>query len=478
MATSDLAGFVVRRERERAGLSQAALARRASISASYLNQIEHNRRALTPHVQLRLAEVLGIEAQALSADEQARTAAALVDLFAAQPELTRPSTSDLRAVADQMPDVADAMLRLGATRRRDLGRIEALESRLGDQRGPVASVMPYESVRDYFAHHRNYFDELDRDAEALADELGLVPRQRYDQLSRHLHSLGVDVLERPRSLVKGQRRFDPDGRTLLIADELRPDQKAFQAASQIALLRVSGLIDDLVTDELMESPVTRRLARIGLANYFAGALVLPYADFLAAAQRVRYDIDLLSQRCEVSFETICHRLSTLQRPDSRGVPFALVRVDRAGNISKRQSATPFHFSQSGGTCPLWTVYDSFSRPDELLRQVAEMPDGRAYLWVARTVTSTVGGFRAPNKTFAVGLGCDLAYASELVYSDGLDLDDPRARTPIGMGCRVCERPACPQRAFPFAGRELQVDENRAQLFPYVHEPEPRDPYAG
>lgn len=383
MVSGELAGFVVRRERERAGLSQASLARRASISASYLNQIERNRRPLTPQVQLRLADVLGVEAQALAADEQARTAAALVDLFAGQPELTRPSLSDLRTVADQLPDVADALLRLGETRGRDLERIGSLEARLGDRREEsVAPPMPFETVRDYFARFRNYFDELDRGAEALAAELGLDPRQRYDQLVAHLQGLGVEVRELSRSAVAGQRRFDPETRTLALADELRPDQKAFQAASQIALLRVGSTIDGLVDDEMIGDAVTRRLARLGLANYFAGALLLPYSDFLGAAREVRYDIDLLSQAFEVSFETICHRLSTLQRAEDHGVPFALVRVDRAGNISKRQSATPFHFSRSGGTCPLWTVYDSFSRPGELLRQVAEMPDGRAYLWVA------------------------------------------------------------------------------------------------
>ncbi|MDP1068811.1 short-chain fatty acyl-CoA regulator family protein, partial [Klebsiella pneumoniae] len=91
------------------------------------------------------------------------------------------------------------------------------------------------------------------------------------------------------------------------------------------------------------------LARIGLASYFAGALVLPYGRFLAAAQELRYDIALLARRFGVSFETVCHRLSTLQRREASGVPFFFVRVDRAGNISKRQSATDFQFSRSGGT---------------------------------------------------------------------------------------------------------------------------------
>lgn len=179
-------------------------------------------------------------------------------------------------------------------------------------------------------------------------------------------------------------------------------------------------------------PVELR-TRIGLANYFAGALTLPYGHFLASAEQMAYDVDRLGRRFGVGFETVCHRLSTLQRPQARGVPFIFVRVDRAGNISKRQSATDFHFSRVGGTCPLWNVYEAFAHPGQIQTQLAAMPDGRAYLWVARTVVHRRSGWGTPEKTFAVGLGCDLRHAARLVYSRGLPLDDPDARTPIGAG---------------------------------------------
>lgn len=214
------------------------------------------------------------------------------------------------------------------------------------------------------------------------------------------------------------------------------------------------------------SASARKLARLGLANYFAGALLLPYGAFLAAAQALRYDIELLQQRFGVGFETVCHRLSTLQRSEAPGVPFFFVRVDRAGNISKRQSATHFHFSRTGGTCPLWNVYEAFGQPERVLRQIATMPDGRSYLWIARTVSGGQRGYGAPGKTFSVGLGCDIRHACHLVYAQGLDLHAPAAATPIGMGCKVCERHACPQRAFPYIGRALDVDENHSRFTPY------------
>lgn len=453
-------------------MSGAALARRVSISPSYLSQIEHNNRVLTPELRSRIADALGIDVQRLTVEPEGRTAAALVDSFAEHAELRALSVAEVRLVADQLPGVAAALLTMAEGRRADRERVAALEARLGaDREDQLGPPMPYEAVRDFFSVHANYFDTLDRRAEELVRRLAIQPRGRYEQLRKHLGSDGIEVTEVPRSQIGGQRRYDPATQVLRVAAELHPAQKAFQIVSQFALATESAAIDDLVRTAPFADPVTTRLARIGLASYFAGAVLLPYGDFLAAARRTRYDIELLAEEFDVGFETACHRLNTLQRPGDSGIPFAFVRVDRAGNISKRQSATPFHFSRTGGTCPLWTVYDAFSRPGQVLRQIAEMPDGRAYLWIARTVSSGGAGFRSPRKTFAVGLGCDLSYAPQTVYSTGLDLQDRAFRAQIGMGCKVCERPACPQRAFPFAGRTLQVDENRGQLYPYMHETE-------
>ncbi|SCE61762.1 hypothetical protein GA0115253_109744 [Streptomyces sp. Termitarium-T10T-6] len=181
---------------------------------------------------------------------------------------------------------------------------------------------------------------------------------------------------------------------------------------------------------------------------------------------MRYDIERLTDRFGLGYETVCHRLSTLQRPRLRGVPFSFVRVDRAGNMSKRQSATGFHFSRAGGTCPLWNVYEAFAAPGRIHVQIAAMPDGQRYLWTARAVTRHRGGWGEPGKTFAIGLGCEIRHAGRLVYSDGLDLDNASAATPIGMGCRICERLDCPQRAVPPLGQPLAIDENSSTFVPY------------
>jgi len=355
-------------------------------------------------------------------------------------------------------------------------RLEALAAELGDGRGdlarmPQARPMPFEEVRDFFFAHQNHIAPLDDAAESFSAQWRLREGSPGDRLAhRLLEAHGVQVIPAEDDEGDAQRRFDPATRVLQLSRHLEPGQHAFQLATQLAFLELGGMIDQLVAEAPLSSDTARSLARIGLANYFAAALLLPYGIFLEAAEQLRYDIDQLARRFGVGFETICHRLSSLQRPEARGVPFFLIRVDRAGNISKRQSATHFHFSKTGGTCPLWNVYEAFAQPGRVLTQLARMPDGRAYLWIARTVSHGYRGYGSPSKTFSIGLGCDISHATRLVYSKGMDLRDPEVPTPIGAGCKVCEREACPQRAFPFVGRPLDVDENQSRFMPYAVAP--------
>jgi predicted transcriptional regulator len=329
--------------------------------------------------------------------------------------------------------------------------------------------MPFEEVRDFFYDRKNYIGELDEAAESLFVERGLRLGGLDAQLAELLaDEFGVMVVIDDGDALgpNAQRSYRPDTGVLYIARWLHPGQRAFQLATQVALLRHSELISAIVAAADQLSSEATEVARIGLANYFAGALLLPYRMFLDAAEELRYDIDQLARRFEVGFETICHRLSTLQRPDARGVPFIFVRTDSAGNISKRQSATAFHFSRVGGNCPLWVVHLAFERPGEFMTQVAQMPDGRSYFWIARTTSSAPSRYRGPRKRFAIGLGCDLVHAEKLIYAAGIDLADPDAAVPIGAGCKICDRPACPQRAFPYVGRPVHVDPYSSSDLPY------------
>lgn len=465
-------GIKLKKLREERQLTQMSLAKSLGISLSYLNQIENNQRPLTVQVLLRLNEVFGIDVQLFSEAEEARLFSDLREVFA-DPRLNEQlGKTEIRELAANMPAVGRLLVEM----HKQLGEAQEQSAYLANQLGndrsadlPVMLSTPYEEVREYFYAHRNYIPELDHEGEALSRKIGLpVGKMKHALAERLLQMHGVRLVEQAGTdSTDTVRHFDKSTRLLALSPRLDEGQQAFQLATQIAFLEQKQLLDQLLEKTAFSSPEALVLARIGLANYFAGAVLMPYMHFLQSAEQLRYDIELLEQRYAVSFETICHRLSTLQRPEARGVPFFFIRVDRAGNISKRQSATDFHFSRFGGTCPLWNIYAAFSSPDRILTQQAEMPDGRTYFWIAKMIRHRQGGYKAPSKSFAIALGCDLHHADRLVYSKGMILDDPAARTPIGAGCKICERQKCPQRAFPALYSTIQVDEAQTNFAPYM-----------
>ncbi|MEV6175050.1 short-chain fatty acyl-CoA regulator family protein [Streptomyces sp. NPDC051954] len=456
------AGARLRRLREERRMSQAELARTLGISPSYLNQMEHDSRPLTVPVLLRLTEAFGVDAGFFSERDTTRLVADLREALAGEITESRVSASDLAELASRMPAVARVLLDLGRRNDQLSERLAgATDGRDGD-RGTASS--PHEEIRDFFYRRQNYLHDTDRAAERLADEIGIRPGEVVGALTARLADAhGVRVAAEDGEAL---HRYDVATRTLHLSTRLRPGRRAFRLATQLALLEHGDDLDRQAAEDFPPGSPTHALARIGVANYFAAALILPYTAFHAAAEEFRYDIDRLTDRYGLGYETVCHRLSTLQRPRLRGVPFSFVRVDRAGNMSKRQSATGFHFSRAGGTCPLWNVYEAFAAPGRIHVQIAEMPDGQRYLWTARAVTRHRGGWGRPGKTYAIGLGCEIRHAHRLVYSDGLDLANASAATPIGMGCRVCERLACPQRAAPPLGHSLRIDQNTSTFVPY------------
>ncbi len=500
----------VRRLREQQHWNQTQLAERLALSLSYVSQIENNQRPVTAGVLLKLAEVFGGGVAQFSEEHDRRQ---LAELDCALRDRTLRSEAlpadALARTIEQAPELVEAFLTLYQRHGRlheehaqtvdrfygDLGSDPGIEPGAGAAGGRAAGPrlpLPHEEVRDHFNRRNNYLDTLDRAGEALAARLQLRPGQRAAALRAALqqqHGIEVRTLADDGSPATGNganaaaaahanpatdtgddgawlRRFDPTRRRLDLPARLSDAQQAFQIATQWALVDQRDEVDAELREGGFTDPATQALARQGIAHYFAGAVLLPYGDFLAAARRCRYDIELLQQRFHVGFETVCHRLSTLQRPDHRGVPFYFVRLDMAGNISKRQSATAFHFARHGGACPLWQVHEAFAQPERILTQVAEMPDGTRFFGIARTTGRGGGGYRSRRKLFAIGLGCELAHARELVYADGIDPAHPRDVVPIGPGCRVCPRTDCVQRAFPPAGKVLLADSHSESLVSY------------
>jgi predicted transcriptional regulator/transcriptional regulator with XRE-family HTH domain len=465
--TKTFSGARLRRLRQERGLTQAALARTLDLSTSYVNQLENDQRPITVPVLLALTERFDLLPHYFSSDTDARLVADLSDVFTETAD-GAISQSQIEEFVARMPEVGRGLVGVHRRLRDATEELEGYRSRAtAETSSPPERPMPFEEVRDFFYDRNNYIGDLDAAAEQLSAESRMRQGGSDIQLSELMRQrFGISVVIDHELPETTKRRYHPDTQVLRVAHWLLPGQRAFQIATQLALISQSELISTILATDDQLSAEARGVARIGLANYFAGAFLLPYREFHRAAEELRYDIDLLGRRFGVGFETVCHRLSTLQRPQHRGIPFIFVRTDRAGNISKRQSATAFHFSRVGGSCPLWVMHDAFAQPGRIVVQVAQMPDGRSYFWVAKTTTPEGRGYLGHRKSFAIGLGCDLAHADKLIYSTGVVLDDPTTAVPIGAGCKICNRPSCAQRAFPYLGGRVVVDENAGSSLPY------------
>ena len=474
----------LRRERD---LSQAALAEALGLSASYVNQIEHDVRPLTVAVLARVTETFGVDAAFFSSDDDSRLVAEVRDVVLDQELGARtPDMQELSEFVRQHPGIARTFvemhrryrnvsdkLSLATDTRRlpdDAHGEDSPGGRLGRRNlGILSTSMPHEEVRDFFYTRRNYIDTLDRAAEDTAAELSVRRfgvAELAETLARRLnerHGVDIEYVDPAGGVLHS---FDPETLRLRLSRLLDPGQAAFRMAAELAHLEQSPLIEPLLDDDALTGEDSRNLARRGLGLYYAAALTLPYRLFHAEAERTGYDVELLCHTFGLGYETVASRLSTLQRPRLTGVPFTFIRVDRAGNVSKRQSATSFHLTQAGGTCPLWNVYDAFSQPRRISRQFAQMPDGRTYLWIARTVRHHQGAFNTPGKLFVIGLGCETRHAHRTAYAEGFNFDDVSTAARIGTGCRVCTRAGCPQRAFPPIQSELSIDPHRSSIAPY------------
>ena len=470
-ATTDRKLFLgarMKRLRRDLGLTQTRMAEDLGVSPSYLNLLERNQRPVTAQVLLRLAEAYDLDLKSLSTDPESGSATGLSEVFSDQ--MFRDlavARHEIAEVADSAPAVAEAIVRLyraylDQRRLTDLGAIGRPE-----EGAASPSVVPSDWVRDFIQAQKNHFADLEEAAEALAGELAGEPldfavaaRERLAR--RHgvaVRIVPVDVL--PESV----RRYDHHRKRLFLSEVLTGAGRSFALAYQLAILEHGALLDALADRAAPPDRPTRSLLKVSLANYLAAALLMPYAAFHEAAERTAYDIELVRSRFGVSFEQACHRLTTLSRPGARGVPFFMLRVDSAGNISKRFAGATFPFSRFGGTCPRWNIHTSFRTPGRIVTQIVETPDGQRYFTLSRTVSRIAAPYGGDDSELAIGMGCELKFAERLVYSRGIDLRDPVA-TAIGPACRICERPACPQRAAEPINRTLTVDDFTKSISPY------------
>jgi predicted transcriptional regulator/transcriptional regulator with XRE-family HTH domain len=465
MASSPLLGKKVRALRAREALTQAALARRLGVSASYLNLIEHNQRPVSANLLLKLAQAFDLDLRTFAATEDSKLIADLSEAFGDPvfEERALPE-QDLREFVAVNPDAARAFVHLYHAYSAARGSVEALAEQVLDRQdlaGLDRAGLSAEQVSDLVQRHMNYFPELEVEAERVWRDGPLEMENLFGSLAGYLereHGVRVRVLQ-VGDMKGAVRRYDPERSELYISETLRRGSRNFQLAHQVGLLNGSRTLDRLAADPQLRSAESRALARVVLSNYFASAVLMPYDEFHRAAEAERYDIELLGHRFRSSYEQVCHRLTTLQRKGAKGVPFYMVRIDIAGNISKKFSAAGLMLPRFGGLCPLWNVQAAFLQPGVIRCQVNRLPDASTFFSVARTARKHRGGFHDPDVLYAIELGCPTDDAPKLVYADRYDLANPTTAVPVGITCRLCERLDCRARAFPSIHQPLTVDEN-------------------
>ncbi|KPF89230.1 short-chain fatty acyl-CoA regulator family protein [Novosphingobium sp. AAP93] len=449
----------LKRLRRELGLTQAVMAEDLAISPSYIALLERNQRPLTADLLLRLAKAYKLDVSELAADERddyaRRLSDVLKDPIFAEIDLPALEVAD---VATSYPGITEAMLRLHTAYMREQQALAGLRGGASTEADPLAEA------RRFVAQRRNYFPALDSKAEALAEEIEKLGGLQEGGLAEYLRSQGLRVRLMPAEIMMDAlRRYDRHAEQLLIDEALGPQARRWQMALHIAYTALRSEIAAMVRGASFSSETAAQLVRRALAAYGAAALIMPYDRFARAVEARAYDIEALSGQFGASFEQVAHRLTTLNRPGQERVPFFFIRVDAAGNVSKRLDGAGFPFAAHGGGCPLWTLHDCFRRPGEVLTQWLELPNGERFFSVAHSVTSGGGAHGKPAVRRAIALGCTAEHAPKLIYARG----EQPAATPIGVTCRLCNRATCTARAEPPLGREILPDDYRKTPEPFV-----------
>ncbi|PCJ84433.1 MAG: XRE family transcriptional regulator [Hyphomicrobiales bacterium] len=456
-------GGKIRRLRRQRHLTQSDLAQSIGISASYLNLIEHNRRKITVPLLFKISGYFGIEPGELAESDDSQLIGDLMEIFGddlfADSDVTN---QEIRDLAFSNPVAARAVLRL-FDRYQSLSQDRA-DISTEDQNEPYHRAT--DAISDFLQENANYFPPLEEAAGRVREDIENSSAGNLEQGLRawleNISGTQVQLSSMPHGIA---RRMSEDGSILHISDILPAETANFAIAHHIGLLAAENVIGDIILSSTLPEQDAPELARNVLVSYFAAALIMPYAPFLQACTDYRYDIERIARHFGASFEQVCHRMTTLQRPGASGVPLHLVRTDIAGNISKRFSLSGIHIPRHSGACPRWNIYSAFLAPGRINVQLSQMPDGEIYFCIARSFEKGDYRHNAPRRHLSIGLGCHASNAHRMIYSDGMDLNSKTQTVPIGVGCRICPRKECEQRAHPPAGHRFHlVDTERAESF--------------
>ncbi len=441
--------------------TQAEMARKLGVSPAYVNLLENNQRSVSVKVLMALSEAYGVDARALvqdtSASQLAELRASVRDpIFAG----SAPDLTELRAAIDHAPGLVRLFVQLHENHHALLDRMRQLSA--GDTASEMQAVRPETAIHNFFRKRMNHFPGLEAAAEAARAAIGGSADELYGNLKRHLrnaYGLRVEVLDMEQ-MAGALRFFDTEAGVVHLSETLDHINRKFQLAHVLAMVSCDSLLAELVADADIPSGPGRARCHVELANYVAAAILMPYEPFLAFAEETAYDIDRIATRFGVSFEQVAQRLTTLHRPGAKGVPFFFLRIDAAGNVTKRFNATPFTLAEQGGSCPVWTIHRAFATPGEIVPQFVEMPDAGQFFTISRSTSRPVVSHDEPARSLVVTLGCERAHADRIGYAAPFDPTAERMVAKIGINCHICPRRECGQRAYEPLHVSLPVDTHR------------------
>ncbi len=457
--------------RRQLGLQANKLAEQLGISPSYLNLIESGKRKIDGDLLLKVCEELKIELSDLTNKSDLNLVNDISELLDDQLfedlDILGPEVKDL---VNTNPKIARALIKLGDNyKQKDneiINKVETLSGKIIDSR---KTSFPGEVISDFLQDKQNYFPKLEEFANKIFEKVQVNNRTRYIALCDFLnseYSIKVkDVI--PEEDKPFSKIFNKNKKELLLSDYNSLETKKLHAAAQIAQEGAEEEINSYLSEFKFPSDEAKRLTKIALLNYCGAAILMPYKLFHSECKKLKYDLELLQNTFATSFEQVAHRVTCLQDPKLPGIPFHMLRVDIAGNISKRFSLSGIEIPRYGGACPRWNVYSAFTRPGVIQAAVSKMTNGKKYVCIARTVEKGVGRYGKKKSMLSIGLGCEAKYAKDFVYTENLNLNDKKTEIPIGVSCRTCDRLDCSQRAFPPLHKKFDVDINSRGVSVYV-----------
>jgi len=464
-------GHKIKTKRRKLSISQADLAKKLLISPSYLNLIESGKRKINVDLLIKLSKELNLEMSDISKQTDTNLYQNIMDLLGDNLFENLDITNfEIKDLVNTNPLIAKALVMLGDNYKKKnqdiVNKVENISGKFIDGR---KNSFPGEVVSDFIQENENYFPKLETFANKLFSKISKSNRTGYDSLCEYLyknHKIEVkDVVPEESKLFT--KKFDPLKKTFLLSDYLTLETKKLFAAAQIAQLEASEIIKEYLESFSFPSEESKKLSTVALLNYTGAAIVMPYEPFFEECMKQRYDVELLQNTFSTSFEQVAHRITCLQDPKMKGIPFHMLRADVAGNISKRFSLSGIEIPRYGGACPRWNIYTAFTMPGKIHAALSKMPNGEKYICIARTVEKGIGKHGMFKTLLSIGLGCQSKYSKDFVYADSLNLNDKKSETAIGVNCRTCDRMDCQQRAFPPLHKKFDIDLNKRGISVYV-----------